>query len=211
MKMSFNVLKGQIKVITGLHIGAGNDDIHIGGIDNPVVKDVDGLPYIPGSSLKGKIRSLLEVSEGVICINGNPSSTRDNPGNLIPMMFGDTTGNNITRLLFRDAFLSEKSKKDLMEKSILATEAKTENSINRLKGVANNNLRTTERAISGLVFDFEIIVRAFEDDNLESIKDKLRQGVDLLEKDALGGSGSRGYGKVKFTGMTWNNEPVNWS
>ena len=54
-------IKGKIVLKTGLHIGAGSDEIHIGGIDTPVVKDpLKGWPYIPGSSLKGKIRTLLE-------------------------------------------------------------------------------------------------------------------------------------------------------
>lgn len=207
MGLNINILKGQIRLVTGMHIGAGSDDIHIGGVDNPVVKDRDGFPYIPGSSLKGKLRSLLEISEGAISYNGNPSTTIANPGSMIPVLFGDTSGKNITRLLFRDSFLSEKSKAELIENSILATEEKSENFINRLKGVAENP-RKTERAISGLIFDFEIIVRVFENDSEEEFKKKLLDGIELLEKDALGGSGSRGYGKVVFLNMTWNDVPI---
>ncbi|WP_297499767.1 type III-A CRISPR-associated RAMP protein Csm3, partial [Thermococcus sp.] len=56
------VIRGRIKALTGLHIGSQRDVSEIGGIDNPVIKDPHtGLPYIPGSSLKGKLRSLFEV------------------------------------------------------------------------------------------------------------------------------------------------------
>ena len=206
--MSLDVIevKGTIKLITGLHIGAGNDEIHIGGIDNPVVKDRNGYPYIPGSSLKGKMRSLLELADN-ISYGGKPSTIAKSPESAIPRMFGDTTDGNITRLLFRDAFLSEESKRILSEKSILATEAKNENSINRLRGTAENP-RITERAISGLEFDFEIIVRLFDGDSEDTFKDTLVRGMKMLEKDALGGSGSRGYGKVKFQNVKWGDKEL---
>lgn len=199
-------LTGQIEVITGLHIGAGNDDIHIGGIDNPVIKDRDGNPYIPGSSLKGKIRSLLEIAEGVMSPDGSPSTTETNPRSKIPVIFGDTTGSSITRVIFRDAFLSEKSKNELVEKSLLPTESKPENTINRLEGKASNP-RNTERVIPGLTFDFEIILRILDGDNAEEFKAVIVRGLELLEHDALGGSGSRGYGKIKFSGTNWDGVP----
>ena len=59
------ILEGDINCQTGLHIGAGKGSLEIGGADNPVVKDAFGLPYIPGSSLRGKLRSLLEQSSGL--------------------------------------------------------------------------------------------------------------------------------------------------
>lgn len=202
--MSFKTieLKGKIKLITGLHIGAGNDDIHIGGIDSPIVKDRDGYPYIPGSSLKGKIRSLLEMSEG-IAYGGKPSTQDKSPDSLIPVIFGDTTGKSITRVLFRDSFLSEESKKELIDNTISPTEAKSENSINRLSGKAENP-RITERAISGLVFDFDVVLRVLDGDSEDEFKKVIDKGIKLLEKDALGGNGSRGYGKVEFVDTSWN-------
>lgn len=202
--MSFKTieLKGKIKLITGLHIGAGNDDIHIGGIDSPIVKDRAGYPYIPGSSLKGKIRSLLEMSEG-IAYGGKPSTQEKSPESLIPVIFGDTTGKSITRVLFRDAFLSEESKKELSDRILSPTEAKSENSINRLSGKADNP-RTTERAISGLFFDFDVVIRVLDGDPEDEFKRVIEKGIKLLEKDALGGSGSRGYGKVEFIDCKWN-------
>lgn len=208
-EMSLNTIlvNGKIHLVTGLHIGAGNDEIHIGGIDNQVVKDREGLPYIPGSSLKGKIRCLLEISEGTYDKDGKrPSNSKRFPNSLIPKMFGDTEGER-TRLLFRDCFISKESKEFLLAQSIPATESKSENSINRLTGKADNP-RNTERAISGLNFDYEIVVRLFENDNEAEIKAELIKGMKMLENDALGGSGSRGYGKIKFEDSKWNGEPL---
>lgn len=207
MSLDTRVVKGTIHLVTGLHIGAGNEDIHIGGIDNPVVKTTDGMPYIPGSSLKGKIRCLLEIAEGTHTDKGNISDSKRFPDSLIPKMFGDTEGER-TRLLFRDCFLSGASKDTLLAKSLPATESKSENTINRLTGKAENP-RNTERVIAGLDFDYEIVVRLFEGDNEEEIKKKLIQGMKMLENDALGGSGSRGYGKIKFVDSEWNGEPLN--
>lgn len=202
--MTIKELKGQIKLITGLHIGSGDEEVHIGGIDNPVIKDPDGFPYIPGSSLKGKMRSLLELSEGCT-IEGKPSTRTESPNSLVPLLFGDTTGASLTRLLFRDAFLSKASKEKLEEKSILPTEAKAENSIDRLRGVASNP-RTTERAIPGLVFDFSISLRLLDGDKEQDFLDVLKKGIFLIEKDALGGSGSRGYGKVEFQSLQYDGK-----
>lgn len=206
--MSFNtsILKGKIYLVSGLHIGAGNDDIHIGGIDNSIVKDREGMPYIPGSSLKGKIRSLLELSDGLYDKDGKPSTTKKYPDSLVPKMFGDTEG-NITRLLFRDSFLSLESKEELLKNAISATESKSENTINRTTGRADNP-RNTERAIAGLIFDYEIVIRLFDGDDEEEFKKTLLKGLCLLENDALGGSGSRGYGRIKFVDSKWNEIPI---
>lgn len=198
--------KGTIKLVTGLHIGSGNEAVHIGGIDNEVVKDSDGNPYIPGSSLKGKIRSLLELSEGTT-EDGSPSSGDKYPDSFIPVVFGDLSGKRgITRILFRDAFLSEESKKRLKEKSILPTEVKSENSIDRLTGKACNP-RQTERAIPGLTFDFSIALRLLDGDDEQQFCDLIAKGFKLLEADALGGSGSRGYGKVSFLEVAYDDKP----
>lgn len=205
MSLNTILVTGKIHLVTGLHIGAGNDEIHIGGIDNQVVKDRDGWPYIPGSSLKGKIRCLLETAEGAHD-GKRPSNSKMFPNSLIPKMFGDTEG-MMTRLLFRDCFISKESKELLLEQSIPATESKSENSINRLSGKADNP-RNTERAISGLDFDYEIVVRLFENDNEAEIKAELLKGMKMLENDALGGSGSRGYGKIKFEDSKWNREAL---
>lgn len=193
-----SVLKGEILLKTGLHIGAGNDLIEIGGIDNPVVKDPKThSPIIPGSSIKGKIRSLIEIKSG----KKNICQCGDCP---ICKTFGNTSKDNkvgVTRAIFRDCFLSEKSKKELKEKNLLPTEAKKENTIDRFTGTTKaGGLRTSERVIAGLIFDFEVAIRVFENDN-NSIFDLIKEGLQLLEKDALGGSGSRGYGKIEFQNL----------
>lgn len=195
----FQIITGEIWLLTGLHIGAGKEAIEIGGLDNPVVKNpITGLPYIPGSSLKGKIRCLLELRDKRYTDKGDPCQCGKCH---VCITFGSQgkETETITRVLFRDAFLSEKSKEDLIEKELLSTEEKTENTINRLTGTAANP-RTTERVIAGLAFDFEIALRVFENDGEEYLN-LIKEGLALLEKDALGGSGSRGYGKIEFKNL----------
>lgn len=191
--IKISIIKGTILLETGLHIGAGKDEIEIGGVDSPVIKDPrTNLPIIPGSSIKGKIRSLLELKTGrsQICKCGNCD---------ICMVFGAmNTTRGLTRALFNDSFLSEWSRNLITDNSIMPTEAKKENTIDRTTGTTiRGGLRTTERVIAGLKFDFEISIRIFEEDGTRSI-DLLKEGLAMLEKDTLGGSGSRGYGKIKF-------------
>jgi CRISPR-associated protein Csm3 len=203
-------LLGKVEVLTGLHIGGGDDVMKIGGIDNPIVKDTNTKnPYIPGSSLKGKIRSLLEWHIGVVGIgNGKPfgSNLLDNvlfqdqdkkekAINLIKL-FGDSAGNKesygITRISVGDCPLSECSKK------MQLTESKYENVIDRKSGTASNP-RQTERVPAGVKFDFDIRIKILEGDDQDKLVSMLEKGIELLESDYLGGSGSRGYGRVKFT------------
>ena len=203
MSLVYKIVKGQIELVTGLHIGIGNDEIHIGGIDSYVIKNNDGLPYIPGSSLKGKIRYLLEYAEGLVDFtdkDGKPSDSEKYPDSLIPKMFGDTKGEK-SRLLFRDCSLSKESCELLKNKDLLSTEAKSENRINRATGEADP--RCIERVIPGLKFDYEIVIRLFDGDDETAIKKELVKGMRMLENDALGGSGSRGYGKIKFDKAKW--------
>lgn len=202
MSLVYKKVTGTIRLVTGLHIGDGNDEVHIGGIDSYVIKDMHGMPYIPGSSLKGKIRFLLELAEGLVNKDGSPSDSDQYPDSLIPKMFGDTKGQR-TRLLFRDCFLDEKSIGILTEKDLLPTETKSENTINRATGEANP--RGIERVIPELSFDLDIVVRLFDNDDEDAIRDELMKGMEMLQKDALGGSGSRGYGKIKIEGFKWEN------
>ena len=54
-------ISGQIECKTGLCIKGSNSDLNIGGADSEVIKNpLTGHPYIPGSSIKGKMRSQLE-------------------------------------------------------------------------------------------------------------------------------------------------------
>jgi len=208
---SIKQIKGKILLKSGLHIGAGDTQMHIGGTDAPVIKHPHTLePYIPGSSLKGKVRALLELKEGYVGkTDGKPYSTRVLSGlddrsrthceNLLKLFgtSGDDDGSELgpTRVSFADATLSEESRSDLTNNRWPMTEVKAENTINRIKGTAEHP-RFIERVVPGLKFDFSISLKHFEGD--EGIEELLREGLSLLEKDSLGGSGSRGYGRIEF-------------
>ena len=207
---------GKIVLQSGLHIGAGDAEMRIGGTDNPVIKHPYTLePYIPGSSLKGKVRSLLELRSGLIGkrkkVDGGPLTLkdyRDTQGEereacaAILKLFGisgadqDETGEiGPSRASFADCALDPEWRKSAFEKSMALTEVKSENSIDRIKGTALNP-RFTERVPADTQFSFSIAIKQMEGD--ENLEMALFQGLKLLELDALGGSGSRGYGRVKF-------------
>ncbi len=209
-------LKYTIRVKTGLHIGGSKESIEIGGIDSPVVKlkafRINGelladVPYIPGSSLKGKIRSLLELSEGVHFERLNNGITDlDKLGEPckcgecnICILFG-TGGDNVKepiRLRFSDFYPTEDTIN--IWKTFLGevfTEMKTENRINRITSTAKDP-RHTERVIAESEFEGTITFRIFENDSKELLE-TLKRGIELLEQDYLGGKGSRGYGRVEI-------------
>lgn len=204
---------GTITLKSGLHIGAGNTEMRIGGTDSPVVTHPhSGLPYIPGSSLKGKIRSLLEMRSGLM------AKTKGSPIN--GALFGDLKGDERaearrilrffgasaadsaegaeigpTRASFADCFINQKCRDDIIADNLAFTEVKSENSIDRIKGVAQHP-RFIERVPAGMVFDFAVTIKKMEGD--EDLLSLFLEGCRLLELDALGGSGSRGYGRVQF-------------
>ncbi|PIY04538.1 MAG: type III-A CRISPR-associated RAMP protein Csm3, partial [Gallionellales bacterium CG_4_10_14_3_um_filter_54_96] len=100
-----------------------------------------------------------------------------------------------TRLAFWDCALNKTWKEEILDKrNLLATEAKSENTINRISGTADNP-RFTERVIAGSQFDFRLSLKVHDGEDLLPL---LLQGLKLLELDSLGGSGSRGYGKIEF-------------
>ena len=202
-------LKGNVKLISGLHIGGGDDTMKIGGIDNGVVKDVNtDKPYIPGSSLKGKMRSLLEWDCGVVGIgDGKPFTSKlldnsifndqsaKNRAQTLLALFGDKEGEfGITRISVGDCALIEKEGQKI-------SEAKYENVINRQSGTADNP-RQTERVPAGIEFKYEIRVKILPDDKEEEFKKMIKEGLELVENDYLGGNGNRGYGRVEFTNKT---------
>jgi len=210
-------IKGTIVLQSGLHIGAGDSEMRIGGTDSPVVKHpVTGQPYIPGSSLKGKIRSLLEWRHGLVqAANGAPYSfsylAKDEnnlAGRTVIQLFGgapDKADDKLvekigpTRLAFWDCPLNTDWKeKELDSRHLLTTEVKSENSINRIAGTAEHP-RFIERVIAGAQFDFTLTLKVLSG---EDLLDTVLLGLKLLELDSLGGSGSRGYGKLKFEKLT---------
>jgi len=208
-------ITGKIVLETGLHIGAGDTELRIGGTDNPVVKHpYTNEPYIPGSSIKGKVRSLLEMKSGLLAIagNGHPLGT-----SILTKKLDDTQKAEAIRILklfgvsgaddqknveigpsrasFGDAFLNEASKKEVKAGQHSYFEVKSENAIDRIRGVAENP-RFFERVVAGLRFDFAISLKEMEGD--ENLLGTLLEGLKLLEHDALGGSGSRGYGRIRL-------------
>ncbi len=206
-------IDGEIKAETGMHIGGSKAIVEIGGIDNIVIKDpLTGFPIIPGSSLKGKLRSLLELSKGKYGSDGKPHSHDKNGCSdekcLICRIFG--TSNHAkplgpTRLIVRDAFLSHfelDGSGKIHEKERLHDlifEIKTENYINRLEAKAESP-RHFERVSAGAVFQFSMVFGVY----VETDPDFLTHVVEamlLLEDSYLGGHGSRGYGKVIFKNL----------
>lgn len=217
--IGYKKIEGTITVITGLHIGGSTVGLEIGGKDNPIIKHpVTKEPYIPGSSLKGKMRSLLELHLGK---HNNPSirgwgkvHTCADSTCPVCVIFGssaDESNNGPTRLVVRDAILDDAYKKEQKRKdsnwtALDLTESKYENSINRI--TARANPRNFERVVPGAKFSFEMIYRVFKRHNEENKKDTklldeqlfdhVLDGLKLIESDALGGAGSRGCGQVKF-------------
>ncbi len=201
MKLSAKIfIEGKIEVLTGLTIGGSSTALDIGGIDNPVIKKSNGEPYIPGSSLKGKIRCLLERAEG------HDKITKTG---IIAEIFGSSASESsdlgCTRVYFRDTLLDKaiaskmkNKQEDFSELEMNYTESKTENVIDRLtSATVKGGLRSMERVPAGAKFDFEIVYNVFGKQDIDNLR-LLLKGMRLLEDDYLGGSGSRGYGKIKF-------------
>ena len=198
-----------ITLLTGLHIGGSADSVEIGGIDNPVIKlgSKGNQPYIPGSSLKGKMRSLLEQMAGSAVVGGDKE---------VANLFGSADASNPlpSRLIVRDSMLTPQSEEELRKCGTLDmpyTENKFENTIDRVKGVAEQ-LRQTERVPAGAVFAAEFILNVWDGENESEQLALLRKGIKALENDYLGGSGSRGYGHIRFGELQMEelNESNNW-
>lgn len=184
-----------LNLLSGLHIGGNGDNVEIGGIDNPVIRCAtkDWQPYIPGSSLKGKMRCLLEQIYGSSKVGGNE---------VVNNLFGFSKDNKPSKIIVRDAYLTEESIQLLKQNNdnldAPYTEGKWENVIDRIKGTAEHP-RQTERVPAGVSFGVEFIINVWDDDNEEEFVTLLKEGIKALENDYLGGSGSRGYGQVRFS------------
>jgi len=212
-------LKGNITVKTGLHIGAGNEAVEIGGSDAPVVKDsISGAPYIPGSSLKGRMRWLLEKTGKY----GNYNIEKNNKGidegkpaisGEISKVFGcgktSDKSTTPTRIIFKDSKLSKKFEDDFKDGK-WEPELKMETAIDRISGKAlTSSLRNAERVPAGVQFEYEVSLMIFEGDNEQEIKKMIDDGFKLIEMTYLGGRGTRGYGQVEFSNK--NNWTESWN
>ncbi len=207
-------IKGQIVLRSGLHIGAGDTEMQIGGTDNPVIKHPHTMePFIPGSSLKGKVRSLLELRSGLMFeTKGEPlragllatlTDSRKKDCMKILKIFGSSGADEDgaseigpTRVSFSDCALTQEWRDRARKERLSLTEVKSENSIDRIRGTAQNP-RFTERVPSDTTFEFSVYLKILEPDD-EKLLDYLLMGLKMLEMDSLGGSGSRGYGKIRF-------------
>jgi CRISPR-associated protein Csm3 len=189
------VYTGTITLKTGLHIGGTNAALNIGGPDKFVVRNpINNIPYIPGSSLKGKMRSLVEIANG----ETNGGKATNNPGSKAGKLFGisgDTDSSKPSRLIVRDAEL-DITATDFSNTDLPYTESKTEVAIDRVTAKANP--RTFERVPAGAKFKLNMVLNIFEGENETELKTTLKQAIRLLEDDYLGGHGSRGYGQVKI-------------
>jgi len=208
-------IKGTITAKTGLRIGAERGELEIGGIDNPVVRNpLTGEPYIPGSSIKGKMRSLMEWAFNLVSAEAdrrNSAHQCDEPNCPVCRVFGSAANRQLpergpTRLIVRDAHLTEKSRGELIrmsqERGLLFTEEKQEVFIPRLGGDANP--RKTERVPAGAEFEFELVYKVFDTGDggktdEEYFEKVVKEALKLIELDALGGHTSRGYGKVALS------------
>lgn len=186
-------ISGVIESLTGLHIGGGSQFAAIGAVDSVVIKDIqDDLPMIPGSSLKGKLRSLLskQLSFGELPKEHNKDDDR------IKRLFGHAESKNpkTSRIYFSDIFMSEESREELENSDMDATEIKFENTITRSTGVANP--RQIERAIKGISYNMSLIYNIENESEIEEDFKLLKMAFKLLKYDYLGANGSRGYGRV---------------
>lgn len=225
------ILQGDLHCETGLHVGAGKGSLEIGGSDNPVVKDAFGRPYVPGSSLRGKLRSLLEQASGlavpselVYLSKRKGQEVRihqsDRPDDEICLLFGrapgrldrvqgeelHTTHATPARLSVYDAPLDPESITAQMRENLddELTEVKSENAIDRITSQANP--RTLERVPAGARFKVRFVLDLLCEEDAPLLG-RLLEGLRLLEDDALGGGGSRGSGRVRFSALklAWRN------
>ena len=219
-------IRGDIKAVTGLHIGGAGGALEIGGVDSPIIRDpLTNWPYIPGSSLRGKMRSLTEKKAGVE-LNFFVSRARgrevrvhickakrlrdrtllppeEQPYTTCPVcpvfgVTGDEYTDAPTRLIVRDVSLSGASAKALEEAQtdLPYSEVKWEVTIDRVTSAAVP--RQIERVPAGAVFaGFEMVYSIYSPKDIERLATVI-EAMQLLEDDYLGGLGSRGSGKIAF-------------
>lgn len=252
-------LTSQLSAETGLHIGGGGENLDIGGLDKPVIRDpLTKYPYLPGSSIKGKLRSTLErLLNKPLNRTGGSGTWRYESDDLkngfteveagrfiayegastcqISRVFGSTGGSKFwmpietateegllennsptqtiqgqncvrinrgrnapARLIIRDSHLVPESADKLkqVDTGLYMTEWKFENGIDRVTAAANP--RQLERVPAGSKFQFELIYTVENADQAIEDLQNIAIALAILEDDALGGHGSRGYGKVRF-------------
>lgn len=199
------LIKGKITAETGIAIGGSNTAMGIGGVDKGVIRNpVTQQPYIPGSTLKGKMRSLLEIKYGWI---GNTSmgQVKNGPSedynHNSTKLFGNAPRDGVqrpSRLIVRDANLDDEqvTANYFKNTELLYTEVKTEVVIDRITSKAMP--RQLERIPAGAKFNFELVLNVFDEDNEKQLIQDLFTALQLVQNDYIGGSGSRGSGQISF-------------
>lgn len=208
--------QGTLLLLSGMRVGGSKEELEIGGMDNPVIRDpVSKEPYIPGSSIKGKLRSLLEYRYGKQGEEGRPCGCAQSECPVCTLFgphFKPTHNLGPSRLIVRDAILKPESRatlSKLKDEGLPMVEVKTENIIDRRTGVAaRGGLRTQERVPRDSKFDLHISMRVFKGDDREQLVKWVREALTLLEKEAIGGSGTRGYGWVKVENLLIDEKPA---
>ena len=205
------ILDGQIKALTGIRIGGSAGALAIGGVDLPVIRNpIDQLPYVPGSSLKGKMRSLWEKTTGVyqnFPVNRTKGKEvrihncdKGDDYNSCPVcqIYGATGDSNVaypTRIIVRDSPLDPASMEGA-HTDLPYSEVKWEATIDRITSAATP--RQSERVPAGAIFEkMQIVFSIFHADDHRRFLDVLA-ALQLVEDDYLGGHGSRGSGRVAF-------------
>ena len=194
------VFEGYIEAVTPLHIGSGRGEIEREerGIDLPVIRDVRGVPYVPGSSIKGRVRAEAErIARSMgyeVCEAPNPDnmcgSKVDSEERLciICKIFG-TAGKKFARaskVKFRDAFPLGEVERE---------EVRTGVSLDRETGaVYKGMLYTVEAVPAGTRFGLEVVADNLTDEELRILNAAFKS----VEDTCLGGQSSRGFGKVKI-------------
>lgn len=189
------IIRGKIECLTGLHIGGSKEKMEIGGVDSIVVRSPQSdYPYIPGSSLKGKMRHLLEYISGavnepledelgqvsihpaIVRVFGIGADVKEQAKGKQPFnkehkedykeKVKDLKYTGLSRLTVRDAMPDEETVDmwDSLGSDLHYTEYKAENTLDRLTSAANP--RFIERVVEGSKFDFEMVYTAYsyEDD-----------------------------------------------
>lgn len=217
---SIKNIKGTMELVTGTRVGGSSDIIEIGGNDSPIVRNpLTKEMYIPGSSLKGKMRMMMEWITGRIKENGevHSCSDRDCP---VCRVFGrgakdsEKAMSGPTRIIVKDAYLTDESRErliELKEETGIDTEWKYENTINRLDSSANP--RNSERVPAGISFNFSISYKVLDlgDDGKideENFKEIVLKGLKALLLEGIGGGVSRGNGQIKFTELEVDGESI---
>lgn len=211
MSIRYVPILGVIECVSGVRVGGTRDELEIGGMDNPVVRDgATGQPYLPGSSLRGRMRALLEQNGPFPPQrNGEPHGCAD-PTCRLCNVFGPHKITNHargpSRLIVRDAFLNQESVQRFQAEPDTVVESRTENMVDRQSNTAKHP-RPMERVTRGTVFLLNMSVRVLERDQEADNLELVRQGLRLLEQDGIGGGISRGHGHICIR----VEEPAGWN